>query len=1814
MPASITFNSHRRTMLAIGVSLSAIAIPQVASAQSCTPDANTGLCEQTVTTADQTITVSSPTRLINLSTGTVVTQATPPRTLVLENRAGASLESVTLVNPGVPTTLPGLVVIPRLGAVLVNSGTVEGDVLLRGGTYIAAGGTVTGKVTAANPAAISTEYLIDRSGGNLGVAGSIDPGAGLDVYVRSYSASADAQLPSALPTNFELRGIEVLGAGTTVTVSNPVGADAVNGLALTGTGSIVNRAEINNISFAGIGVPDAAISNIRTRAVNYGVQAGETGLMNLVIPVPAGFVTGLTVTTGSALSSFINEGTINGDIGLNTANFVNLGEVNLLSNQTGTLVQGSADGGLTFVNRGAITMANNGLRLQGNILTAAITATTAFDGTVGRPLNFLNDTDALIEGGVIVGGQAGSLRFENRGEINRDGNANLENTDEATVNVGWSDFGELPIGLSDFRSESVELLNSGTIDGGINGSGAARAVSFLNTGSIANTGIFERAVEISVNSSADDAGNPDVIDGETFAFSNTGSIAGSVDLDLEVSSATVGNSGTITVPASGGLTTFLPTQAGILIDQETVLSSALNVTNSGTIESAGTAGAAMLISAEAGDIGSGVAGANQASASVTVNNSGTLRTTGGAFVIPGQFQGLPPSVATVVTPIALGVELDAEGTGTLTINNAEGATIETVPGAVLLASANGAVPLANMSAGAAIVAIGHDFAINNEGTIRSGNPAVGTLLPANVLSGQTRIAYAGYGSIDVARFEGVIGGAIDTFSSIDTVTNGPSGVIAGGIALRDGNDTLLNSGSINGNVFMGTGNDRVNNFGTITGNVSLGDGNDIYITSLKNFTVRNNGMVDGGQGGDTMIMLVDEGGSLQDYAAAPRSNFEFVALGGDGTVTSTGDAVLPVVQLAGNVTLAEGSVVNAGQTFAFRSDAIVPLDNTLTNRGVINGSVALNLGNDTFANYGTLNGSLDLGDGDDTFVQGINAVFTGTAEGGLGRDTFTLDITGGGRIPNAVYDQLSSFEVLGLTGTGTIISDAPLQVETIELAPDGGTVSFSEDSVIETQGDTAITGSAASDEVNNAGTINGDVNLGDGDNGFVNAGATNGNIVSGTGADTVANTGEVAGSVDTGAGDDDLANEGAIGGDVSTGAGSDTVQNDGTVAGSVETGDGDDTVTNGGSIAGDVNLDGTSAPVEERAQQALVAGIRLAAVTAEVVPVTGGDDIFTSSGSIGGSVNAGAGNDSFTLTGSVGQDVDLGDGNDILDLQGAWSIGGTATGGVGTDTLRLGSSGTTAEPFLLNPARFLAFEQLNVQAGVNKLTGNAAFSTVNVLSGRLIGAANTVLTGNVTVGAAGTFGSAGTVNGNITVAGVLSPGASPATMTVNGNVSLAATSNTLFEFTPTVSDALIINGSLTIASGAQLTMTGTRPIMPGIYTMVSASQGITGSFGTNITRDNTVLGVLRQTANAIELVGLFQLQANANVQATATKDYLNALLVAGQASNGVIDAFPSLIGPDGFARAAQLQTLSPETYADAAQLGIENGLAIARALRTAPLTGRGENSGLFVLGQGYGSWRNFAGDARGVARADVDSYGYLGGLGYGNDTFGVSLFVGRSDSRQRITALGARNDADGLFAGGRLHFALDGVTAGASIVFDRAEGDTSRNPAVGGTARSHYNLHGTTADAWIGYGVAMGGGWRVGPEVGVTSVSVARGSIVETGGGAFGLSVGREHYDAVFLNGSLKLQGPQEGRFRPWIAGGVRHRASGDAITATASLSGTTTTFTVAGVERDRTLPFASAGLSFDLGSGASVFVNGEAEFSSGNSLRNVNAGVVFRF
>ena len=1788
----------------------ALALPgSGAHAQDCVSGSN-GICTVVVTQDDTDLTISAPAVVVNQADGTSINKTQFFNYLLVQNEAGASIDSLVLATPASPQVAG----FNPSGTTIVNAGAIDGGLLLPAGSvYVNAGGTVNG--TFATPfgsaesgsqmffQGFNTQTFIDRT--DTG-AGNFDPGHGVDYLITSYSGAGNFThvLETSLPTHFEVGGAEALDTETNVTLVNDASGSAA-GVALWGRGSFVNNATITPISGAGSGAPTAGPG---TTAVAYFGVAGDNSLFTVE---QFDFVNNrpvfLSFGYGNALESFTNLGSIDGDLVVRTANFSNEGTIDLGS--VNTLIFAAADRAFTFENTGTISADNAVARQTPGVTDMGVSLVSALDSTVAAPVTILNS--GSIGGGLLFNGFASTFTFDNSGTIDIAGNPGqidraveiditeieVESNGEIVVPQGFL------IGAGELVAESASVTNSGDILGGIEAELTARTVTFSNTGNITRdpNDFFAGAVEIEVDD-FDGPDGDDTVSADFFSFENTGNIDGATDLDLSVTLVEFSNSGTmigLDLPLAPEL---FPTQIGALeIEVETTLGSTVNFANTGTIRTADLAAAAVEIEVEAGDLDSGVAGAADALANVTVTNSGTIATTGGIFLTPGGFVGLPQNQFIFNSAVALGVYADGEGGSTISIvNEADGTISSRGSGYIGNPSGGSLIPNQNeLSGGSAVVAAAETVTIFNAGTIVGGVGVTSLTLPNGIV-------FVAETELDL---EDVVGGAIDTFGGNDTITNEATGYIGGGIATRSGNDRIINFGTIEGTVQMGEGNDTFNNAGTFEGTLLLGNGNDVFTLLLAD-APQFNATVNGGAGGDSFIYVVTEGGSLQDALSGRGQEFEYVAIGGTGTVTSDGNVAMGPIQVAGGaITLAEGSTLTASGEFALKGDAPTLAQN-FTNRGTITGSVSLGEQDDTFAKYGTLTGNLDLGIGNDTFIQGINAILTGIADGGAGTDSFFLDVTAGGEIDRSIYDKLFNFEALGLIGDGsvTIGGDNPMPI----VVAGAGTVTLDETAVIDGQGGNAITGTETGNSVANAGTVNGDVDLGNGDNQLSNTGTVNGNVTTGTGSDQLAN------------------NSGAtIIGDVSTGDGGDMVSNAGTIMGDVGTGAGDDELANGGTIDGNVALDG-EAGTAPPATVALAVAPQFRLTPAALVPAqTGGDDIFTNVGIVTGNVDAGAGDDSFSnsgtvqgnvamgtgndtlvLSGTIGGNISLGEGNDVLELQPGWAIGGAVSGDAGTDELRASFTGTTAAPTEVNFSTFNGFEQYSHLGGVAALSGMASLGQINVDAGRLIGRAGSSLTGNVAVASGATFGSAGVVNGNIAVAGTLSPGASPGTMTVNGNVALAGGSTLLMEFTPAASDMLAISGTLTIASGANLVLTGDRPLTPGTYNLVTATGGITGTFGTNVTRDSTVLGVLAYTANAIQLRSLFQLGAGATVQTGLTTAYINSLLAAGTATPGILAAFPALVDNTGFVNEDVVDTLSPEAYASVVQMGIENGLMIARSLRAGSAQ---VESGLFLFGQAYGGQRDFNPDSRGLSGSNIDTLGYLGGVGFGAGGFDVSVFVGNSDSDQRIRTLGVRSESDGLFYGGRVRGAFAGFRGGASVVFDRAEAETARTLGFGPAATSAYDLHGTTYDAWLAYDFAIGSNFAIGPQVGITRVEVERDGFVEGGGGAFALTVGKQEYDATFLTGDIRASITGDAMVRPWIEGGVRHQADGDPIIATGFFAGTPTGFTVAGAERDETLGHVGAGFDADIGTNVGVYLQGDIEFGN-DSAQSVNGGVRIRF
>ncbi|SCW80466.1 Uncharacterized conserved protein, contains a C-terminal beta-barrel porin domain [Sphingobium faniae] len=618
-----------------------------------------------------------------------------------------------------------------------------------------------------------------------------------------------------------------------------------------------------------------------------------------------------------------------------------------------------------------------------------------------------------------------------------------------------------------------------------------------------------------------------------------------------------------------------------------------------------------------------------------------------------------------------------------------------------------------------------------------------------------------------------------------------------------------------------------------------------------------------------------------------------------------------------------------------------------------------------------------------------------------------------------------------------------------------------------------------------------------------------------------------------------------------------------------------------------------------------------------------GSNTVDNSGTITQGVSFGDGGNRFVNSGTVEGGMEFGAGDDELVLIGDWAVSGGVNGGAGIDVVQASFApppANEADVPVLDLSGFQDIEQFNVNGGTGKVGGTATFDQIAINDGRLIGAVGSTINADVDVASGGTFGSAGIVNGNINVAsgGTLSPGASPEVMTQNGNLSLASGSVTLFEFVPAPgqSDQIIINnGGLQIADGAILNITGNRPLTPGVaYDMIVAEQGIDGEFTIGSWDRTAVQGFLRYTANRLQLLGTFVAPAGVNSQVGATVDYVNGLLVSGEASSALLAAVPSLLDGNGLASATAFGQINAEAYASAAQLGVEQGLSLASAARSSATKSGSAEARLFSYAQGLGDWRTLKADGgTGVARAKNRSSGLLGGLGYGSEAASVSAFVGYMDSRQRIEALGARTDADGMFVGVTGQAIVGGFTLGGTIAYDWSDATTHRTAPGNVDVTADYNLNSIVFDASANYDLALGSGWMLSPAIGFTHVSTKRDRATETGSSAFALDVESRRTKASFVDGAVAIRGSDDATVQPWAQLGLRHQLSGKAVAATASFIGASSGFTVLGAARKATVATAGAGIAAQVAPNLRIHAAYMGEFGGGSGS-NVSAGLRFEF
>ncbi|MDG2534224.1 hypothetical protein P6144_11230 [Sphingomonas sp. HITSZ_GF] len=1733
------------------------------------------------------------------------------------------------------------------GGIDIDSGTAlktgyGTEVLLSASTNLRKGGTGAGTLLDATGSTILNRASIweDSKG-----ASSANFGTGVDM-VDSFFTNDNSGLGKGMVT---MQGTGIRMDNSTVYNNGIITSAHGNAIETTGygvnrivngaTGSIQGHVSSNTIGTAGAAIAGGDGNDI---VENAGTITGHVllgGGEDLYVAT-GGKVTGNldmgdgndTVLTrnGAALDV---SGTVTGGDGVDAygRSFTSSGTFDLATNVLGNSFEMhgvEASGAATEVTVTSATTQAAGLRILGD---GKVTNNASFDiADEGEAYAAIDATDPRGEA---------SLDFVNNGTIT-----------SAVAGI----YGANTL-KSFLNTAAITARNVGVyIDNYGNG-----AFKMTNSGAITSTG--DRAVVI-FNEGTDETGN-------SIDLSNTGQISSgadgynAVDLYSEYGTIKLGNSGTISAASNYA--------AGAQ-----VRGNAFDVTNSGTIQATGHGGTGLLLTAFGGLAEEDCIDPEPVLVG-TLTNSGKISANGGGDeygLASGAFVGLLGDYglarltnaaggtieATGGNSVALLVAgLDDEGYGSTSVDAAlrlfELDNLGTIRGGadtVLEGSRNfdaGNVdldaPIDGDEEGDTYVVAGGIQTINTTDKIR--NLAGGTIIgnvdladgddvfenygtlqgDLRLGSGDDTFVYAASGTFTGTAYGGtgndtllvdVNGGGtvdFDQFRQFETLSQRGTGsitirgttdletlvmagsnvTVAAGTRFQTQGATALSGsdaaesvsvfGTIGGGLDMGGGNDTVTlgAGGVVEGNINLGAGDDRLVLTGGTAT----GLIDGGDGSDTVAFEI-----TQDSSDLPNvTNFESLDISGNARLTLAMDQDFDTVTLRNGADL----TLNPGSGDHHIGN-IIGDDNSQ--------SVILNT---------ALTGGVSLGGGDDSLTMSLNGLLSGGLDGGAGNDVLNLNLTGDSKIAEGI----TSFETINVAGGSTLTLGATIGVDQ--------TLNFDEhDNTLIVEGGSIL------------GTVNGGAGhdalvfttLADQTSTLSTARILNFEDIVANGAGTLAISGNGTfqtisvedGDLTVAAGSTITANE------TNFGAANNvlTLASGATLSGAIDGGDGIDRLVLNQAVGttrklSSVNATGFEELESGDAGELIVdrdasfdvvdlfgAKLTVAAGSTLTVPTLNGND----------------GANILNVQGVLAGNVALGAGNDRLTLGHTGAITGTASGGTGYDTLEFNTAGTYAAPTAWNGQGYADFEALNVAGGVVSLTGNVSYDTISVTGGRLIGQASTTITSAKTlvVGQGATFGTAGTVNANIEVRGTLSPGASPGTMTVNGNVLFTNGSNLLLEMSPTVSDRLNISGTMTIQNGATLDITGILQSTPGgALDLVVAQGGITGGF-TTINKSETVFGFVVTRGNRIQLVGEFQNGTGFGTNVQDSIRYANAVLGGSQMVQAFTNALPALVETNGTSRAAGFAALSPEAFAAADQASIDTGLAVVDAMRTLENGSKG-HIGFYGFAQGLYQEGALAGNA-GTGAHDLrsDSRGLLGGLGYGfSENARVSAFVSTLATNQTLENFGASTDLDGMQLGVSASGEIGGLALRGLVGYDLSRAKTKRT-VPGALATSRYDLGGVFADMSAAYEVSLGT-LRIAPRVGVTYVEGGRNHLTEKSSD-FALEVVKNSSNALFGDAALGVSFDLGG-VSPWAEAGIRHQFSGNNGRAYASYVAASSGGVMLAQAADRgdTMAHLALGVTAPVAKGIRLNLSYSGEYGAGaggkfadTARHSVNAGLAIAF
>lgn len=282
-------------------------------------------------------------------------------------------------------------------------------------------------------------------------------------------------------------------------------------------------------------------------------------------------------------------------------------------------------------------------------------------------------------------------------------------------------------------------------------------------------------------------------------------------------------------------------------------------------------------------------------------------------------------------------------------------------------------------------------------------------------------------------------------------------------------------------------------------------------------------------------------------------------------------------------------------------------------------------------------------------------------------------------------------------------------------------------------------------------------------------------------------------------------------------------------------------LTTGGSLGG-FDLRSGTLRIEGPGNLGLGAGASMS--TSTTVDLRIGSILATGNGGVVGA----SGGQVVLNAGAVDGAIDLRDGPDRLELASTGTVSGGSAGGPDNDILRIDTAANAAR--LIAPAAFTGFEDIVLNPSPNAsgrfvigpvsgqgvtLDAGAVGSSLVLARGELnIRDANsTVRAATVGTAASTLLSGVGTIVGDTSVDGAISPGNSgPGPISVMGSLALAPTALLRFELGAAdvvggpLNDLVNVDGGLTLDGAVQVTESAGGKFAPGTYRLINYTGGL----------------------------------------------------------------------------------------------------------------------------------------------------------------------------------------------------------------------------------------------------------------------------------------------------------------------------------------------------------------------------------------------------